>query len=57
MRPAPPPFQPFNPRSPHCAALIARWAALHDAAPGPWSFCMASGSTDGTLRTSGLRTC
>jgi hypothetical protein len=37
MRPAPPPFRPFNPTSPHCAALIARWAALHDVAPGLWS--------------------
>jgi hypothetical protein len=27
---------PFNPASPHCAALIARWVALHDAAPGLW---------------------
>jgi hypothetical protein len=34
MRPAPPPFHPFNPASPHCAALVARWVALHDAAPG-----------------------
>jgi hypothetical protein len=37
MRPAPPPFRPLNPASPHCAALIARWVALHDAAPGLWS--------------------
>jgi hypothetical protein len=37
MRPAPPPFRPFNPASPHCIALIARWVALHDAAPGLWS--------------------
>jgi hypothetical protein len=28
MRPAPPPFRPFNPASPHCAALVARWVAL-----------------------------
>jgi hypothetical protein len=31
MRPAPPPFRPFNPASPHCAALIARWVVLHNA--------------------------
>jgi hypothetical protein len=37
MRPASPPFRPFNPASPHCAALIARWVALHNAAPGLWS--------------------
>jgi hypothetical protein len=37
MRPAPPPFRPFNPASPHCAALVAGWVALHDAAPGFWS--------------------
>jgi hypothetical protein len=34
MRPAPPPFRPLNPASPHCAALITRWVALHDATPG-----------------------
>jgi hypothetical protein len=28
---------PLNPSNPHCAALIAQWAALHDAAPGLWS--------------------
>jgi hypothetical protein len=37
MWPAPLPFRPFNPVSPYCAALIAQWAALHDAAPGFWS--------------------
>jgi hypothetical protein len=37
MRPAPPIFRPFNPASPHCAALISRWVALHDVAPGLWS--------------------
>jgi hypothetical protein len=37
VRPAPPPFHPFNPTSPHCNALIALWVALHDAAPGLWS--------------------
>jgi hypothetical protein len=37
MRPAPPSFRPCNPASPHCAALVAQWVALHDAAPGLWS--------------------
>jgi hypothetical protein len=30
-------FRLFNTASSHCAALIARWAAQHDAAPGLWS--------------------
>jgi hypothetical protein len=33
----PAPFRPFNPTSPHCAALTAWWAERHDAAPGLWS--------------------
>jgi hypothetical protein len=37
MRPAPTPFHPLNPASPHFAALVARWVALQDAAPGLWS--------------------
>jgi hypothetical protein len=37
LQPALTPFRPFNPASPHCAALIARWVALHDAVPGLWS--------------------
>jgi hypothetical protein len=71
MRPAPPPFRPFNPASPHCAALIARWVALHDAAPGLWSpelralaapllalvLLRAQPEYSCHLATSGLRTC
>jgi hypothetical protein len=37
MRPVPSLFRPFNRASPHCAVFVARWAALHDAAPGLWS--------------------
>jgi hypothetical protein len=37
MRLVPAPFWSFNPASPHCAALVARWAALYDVAPGLWS--------------------
>jgi hypothetical protein len=35
MRPAPPPFHPLNPASPHLCTH-RWWVALHDAAPGLW---------------------